>query len=47
VHLACDSLATRKTAAIQDWLARRPRFRMHFTPAGSSWINQVERWSGS
>ena len=46
VHLVCDNLATHKTAAIQDWLARHPRFCLHFTPTGSSWINQVERWFG-
>jgi transposase-like protein/transposase len=46
VHLVCDNLATHKTAAIQDWLARHPRFHLHFTPTGSSWINQVERWFG-
>jgi hypothetical protein len=33
-------------AAGADWLARHPRFRLHFTPTGSSWINQVERWFG-
>jgi transposase len=31
---------------VQEWLARRPRFHVHFTPTGSSWINQVERWFG-
>ena len=36
VHLVCDNLATHKTAAIQDWLARRPRFHLHFTPTGSA-----------
>ena len=46
VHLVCDNLATHKTPAIQDWLARHPRFHCHFTPTGSSWINQVERWFG-
>jgi transposase len=46
VHLVCDNLATHKTAAIQDWLARHPRFHLHFTPTGSSWINQLERWFG-
>src|SRR5215467_4522782 len=46
VHLVCDNLATRKTAAIQDWLARHPRFHLHLTPTGSSWINQAERWFG-
>jgi len=46
VHLVCDNLSTHKTPAIQHWLARHPRFHLHFTPTGSSWINQVERWFG-
>jgi transposase len=46
VHLVCDNLATHKTPAIRDWLTRHPRFHLHFTPTGSSWINQVERWFG-
>jgi transposase len=44
VHLVCDNYATHKTPAIRDWLARHPRFHVHFTPTGSSWLNQVERW---
>src|SRR5262247_2698716 len=46
VHLVCDNYATRNTAEIKTWLARRPRFHVHFTPTGSSWMNQVERWFG-
>jgi transposase len=46
VHLVCGNLSTHKTPAIQEWLARHPRFHLHFTPTGSSWINQVERWFG-
>jgi transposase len=46
VHLICDNLATHKTPAINDWLAKHPRFHRHFTPTGSSWMNQVERWFG-
>jgi transposase len=46
VHLVCGNLATHKTPEVQQWLARRPRFHVHFTPTGSSWINQVERWFG-
>ncbi len=46
VHLVCDNLSTHKTPAINAWLARHPRFHMHFTPTGSSWLNQVERWFG-
>jgi len=44
VHLICDNYATHKTPAIKAWLAAHPRFHIHFTPTGSSWINQVERW---
>jgi transposase/transcriptional regulator with XRE-family HTH domain/DNA-binding CsgD family transcriptional regulator len=46
VHLVCDNYGTHKTPAIKAWLARHPRIHMHFTPTGSSWINQVERWFG-
>lgn len=28
------------------WLAKRPRFHVHFTPTYASWLNQVERWFG-
>jgi transposase len=44
VHLVCDNYGTHNTPEIKAWLARHPRFHMHFTPTGSSWINQVERW---
>jgi len=44
VHLVVDNLSTHKTPEVKAWLARHPRFHVHFTPTGSSWINQVERW---
>jgi transposase len=44
VHLVCDNYATHKTDSIQRWLAAHPRFRVHFVPTSSSWLNQVERW---
>ena len=46
IHLVCDNYGTHKTPAVRAWLTRHPRFHMHFTPTGSSWINQVERWFG-
>ena len=46
VHLVCDNYATHKTDEITAWLARHPRFHVHFTPTGSSWVNQVERFFG-
>ena len=39
-----DNYGTHKTAMIHNWLARRPRYQLHFTPTSASWINQVERW---
>ena len=44
VHLILDNYATHKTPAIQKWLAKRPRFHVHYTPTYSSWLNLVERW---
>jgi transposase len=44
VHLILDNYATHKTPAIQRWLKAHPRFVLHFTPTGASWLNLVERW---
>jgi transposase len=44
VHLILDNYGTHKTASIQRWLLKRPRFQLHFTPTGASWLNLVERW---
>jgi transposase len=44
VHLVMDNYATHKTKLIRDWLAKRPRWQVHFTPTSASWINQVERF---
>jgi len=46
VHLVLDNLSTHKAPTIRRWLAKRPRFHLHFTPTSSSWINMVERWFG-
>jgi DDE superfamily endonuclease len=46
VHLVLDNSATHKTKLIRNWLAKRPRYQVHFTPTSASWINQVERWFG-
>jgi len=44
IHMILDNYATHKTPAIKRWLQRHPRFHLHFTPTGSSWINLIERW---
>jgi len=44
IHLIADNYATHKHTKVQKWVARHPRFHVHFTPTGSSWLNMVERF---
>ena len=44
MHLIVDNYATHKHANVKAWIARHPRFHIHFTPTGSSWLNLVERF---
>jgi transposase len=44
VHLIVDNYATHKHPKVERWLNRHPRFHMHFTPTGCSWLNMVERF---
>lgn len=44
IHLIADNYCTHKNEVVKEWLAKHPRFIMHFTPTGSSWMNLVERF---
>jgi transposase len=44
LHLIVDNYGTHTHAKVQQWLAKHPRFHLHFTPTSSSWLNLVERW---
>lgn len=44
LHIICDNYRTHKHPEVQKWLARHPRFHIHFVPTGSSWLNMVERY---
>lgn len=44
LHLIADNYSTHKHPKVQRWLARHPRFHLHFIPTSSSWLNLVERW---
>ncbi len=46
IHVVVDNYATHKAPIIKAWLAKRPRYHLHFTPTHGSWLNQVERWFG-
>lgn len=44
LHVILDNYATHKHPKVKAWLAKHPRFQMHFIPTSSSWLNLVERW---
>ncbi len=44
VHVIVDNYGTDTHAKAKAWLAKHPRFHLHFTPTSSSWLNLVERW---
>ncbi len=46
IHVVLDNLSTHNNADVDAWLAKHPNVTFHFTPVGSSWINQVENWFG-
>jgi hypothetical protein len=44
IHLVCDNVSTHHGKEVRPWLAKHPRFVVHFTPVHCSWMNQVEQW---
>jgi transposase len=44
VHLVLDNASSHKTRLVHDWLVKRPRWHLHFTPTSASWLNLVEGW---
>lgn len=46
LHLIVDNYCTHKEQSVTQWIAKHPRFHLHFTPTSSSWLNLVERFFG-
>lgn len=44
LHVILDNSSTHKIVAVKAWLAKHPRFKLHFTPTSASWLNPVEGW---
>jgi transposase len=44
LHLILDNYGTHKYPKVKQWLAKRPRFHLHFIPTSASWLNLIERW---
>jgi transposase len=46
IHVILDNLSTHSGPAVDKWLSGHPDVTLHFTPKGSSWLNQIEIWFG-
>jgi len=46
LHLVMDNYGTHGTPEVKAWLKRNPRFKVHYVPTSSSWLNLIERWFG-
>jgi transposase len=44
LHLIVDNYGTHTHDNVNAWLAKHPRFHLHFIPTSSSWLNLIERW---
>lgn len=44
LHVIADNYGTHKPPRVIRWRKRHPRFHMHFTPTGASWLNMIERF---
>ena len=44
LHLIAESGATHEHPEVLAWLARHPRFVMHFAPSSASWLKTVTRF---
>src|ERR1700704_6162941 len=44
IHMILDNYGTHTHDNVKAWLAKHPRFHLHFIPTSSSWLNMVERW---
>jgi len=47
LHVILDNSSTHSTPAVKAYLAKHPRFVLHFTPTSASWLNAVEGWFSS
>lgn len=44
LHVIADNLPLHKHSDVMEWVSRRRRLTLHFTPTYASWLNQIEIW---
>jgi transposase len=44
LHIIADNLSIHKHKDVKEWIERKRKITLHFTPTYSSWLNQIEIW---
>lgn len=44
LHLIMDNLSVHKNKNVQQWLQKKRKFHVYYTPTHASWLNQIEIW---
>jgi transposase len=44
LHIIADNLSAHKHKKVLEWVEKRRRLYLHFTPTYASWLNQIEIW---
>ena len=44
LHVIVDNLSVHKDKTVKQWLSKKRKIKLHFTPTYSSWLNQIEIW---
>jgi len=45
LHVIVDTLSVHKHRKVREWIEKRRRLTLHFTPTYASWLDQIEIWS--
>jgi putative transposase len=44
LHIIVDNLSVHKNKIVTEWLGKKRKIKIHYTPTYSSWLNQIEIW---
>jgi len=44
LHIIVDNLSVHKNKDVLEWVNKKRKIHLHFTPTYSSWLNQIEIW---
>ena len=44
LHIIVDNLSVHKQKDVKEWINKKRKITLHYTPTYSSWLNQIEIW---